>query len=198
MLHLSGQGLRCITYDQRGHGRSSQPGYGYEYDTLSDDLASLLEHLDVREVTLVGHLMGCGEIVRHLSRHGSSRVARAVFIGTATPFPLKTPDNPGGVDKAVFDKFLASCAKDFQKWPSDNARPFFLPETSQEMVQWAIGMFLQASLKAPDRLASGEHRDRLSRRVASHHRTDADHSRRCRRLRALRTTGAQNRTTDTG
>jgi pimeloyl-ACP methyl ester carboxylesterase len=148
MIHLSGQGLRCIAYDQRGHGRSSQHGYGYEYDTLADDLASLLEQLDLREVTLVGHSMGCGEIVRYLSRHGSSRVARAVFIGTATPFALKTRDNPDGVDKAVIDKLRASWAKDFPRWLGDNARPFFVPETSPEMVQWVVGMCLQASLKA--------------------------------------------------
>jgi pimeloyl-ACP methyl ester carboxylesterase len=138
----------CIAYDQRGHGRSSQHGYGYEYDTLADDLASLLEQLDLREVTLVGHSMGCGEIVRYLSRHGSSRVARAVFIGTATPFALKTRDNPDGVDKAVIDKLRASWAKDFPRWLGDNARPFFVPETSPEMVQWVVGMCLQASLKA--------------------------------------------------
>jgi non-heme chloroperoxidase len=148
MLHLSGQGLRCVAYDQRGHGRSSQPGYGYDFDTLADDLASLLEQLDLREVTLIGHSMGCGEIVRYLSRHGSGRVARAVFIGTATPFSLKTPDNPDGIDRATFDKLRAPLAKDFPKWLGDNARPFFVPETSPEMVQWVVGMCLQASLKA--------------------------------------------------
>jgi non-heme chloroperoxidase len=148
MIHLSGQGLRCIAYDQRGHGRSSQPGYGYDYETLADDLASLLEQLDLREVTLIGHSMGCGEIVRYLSRHGSSRVARVVLIGTATPFALKTPDNPDGVDRATLDKFRASWAKDFPKWLGDNARPFFVPETSPEMMQWVIGMCLQSSLKA--------------------------------------------------
>jgi non-heme chloroperoxidase len=148
MIHLCGQGLRCVAYDQRGHGRSSQPGHGYEYDTLSDDLASLLEHLDLREVTLVGHSMGCGEIVRYLSRHGSSRVTRVVLIGTATPFALKTPDNPDGVDRAIFDKIRASWAKDFPKWLGENARPFFVPETSPEMIRWVIGMCLQASLKA--------------------------------------------------
>jgi non-heme chloroperoxidase len=79
MIHLAGQGLRCIAYDQRGHGRSSQPGYGYDYDTLANDLASLLEHLDLREVTLIGHSMGCGETVRYLSRHGSTRVARRPY-----------------------------------------------------------------------------------------------------------------------
>jgi non-heme chloroperoxidase len=148
MIHLAAQGLRCIAYDQRGHGRSSQPGYGYDYDTLADDLAALLEQLDLREVTLIGHSMGCGEIVRYLSRHGSSRVARAVLIGTVTPFALKTPDNPDGIDKAIFDKLRASWAKDLPKWLGDNARPFFVPETSPEMVQWVVGMCLQASLKA--------------------------------------------------
>jgi non-heme chloroperoxidase len=141
MLYLCGQGLRCIAYDQRGHGRSSQPGDGYEYDTLADDLALLLEHLDLREVTLVGHSMGCGEIARYLARHGSGRIARIVFIGTATPFPLKTADNPDGLDKALFANLWASWAKDFPKWLADNARPFFLPETSQEMLQWAIWIF---------------------------------------------------------
>jgi non-heme chloroperoxidase len=148
MIHLAGQGLRCIAYDQRGHGRSSQPGYGYDYDTLADDLASLLEQLDLREVTLIGHSMGCGETVRYLSRHGSALVARAVLIGTATPFALKTPDNPDGIDKATFDKLRALWAKDLPKWLGDNARPFFVPETSPEMVQWVMGMCLQASLKA--------------------------------------------------
>ncbi|HWZ98235.1 MAG TPA: alpha/beta hydrolase [Candidatus Dormibacteraeota bacterium] len=148
MIHLSGQGLRCIAYDQRGHGRSSQPGYGYDYDTLADDLASLIEQLDLREVTLVAHSMGCGEVVRYLSRHGSSRVARAVLISTATPFALKTPDNPDGTDKAIFEKLRASWTKDFPKWLGENARPFFVPETSPEMMQWVVRMCLQASLKA--------------------------------------------------
>ena len=103
MLHLSGQGLRgCIAYDQRGHGRSSQPGYGYDYDTLADDLASLLEQLDLCEVTLVGHSMGCGEIVRYLSRR-LQPCHHAVFIGTANTFSLKDlePEESGRMDKGV-------------------------------------------------------------------------------------------------
>jgi len=122
MIYLCGERLRCIAYDKRGHGRSSQPGHGYDYDTLADDLASLLDHLDLHEVTLVGHSMGCGEIVRYLSRHGSSRVTRVVLISTGTPFALKTPDNPDGVDRAILDKSRASWAKDFPKWLGENAR----------------------------------------------------------------------------
>jgi non-heme chloroperoxidase len=148
MIYLCGKGLRCIAYDKRGHGRSSQPGHGYDYDTLADDLASLLERLDLREVTLVGHSMGCGEIVRYLTRHGSSRVTRTVLISTATPFALRTSDKPDGVDRAIFDKLRASWAQDFPKWLGENARPFFVPETSPEMMQWVIGMCLQSSLKA--------------------------------------------------
>lgn len=148
MIHLAGHGLRCIAYDQRGHGRSSQPGYGYDYDTFAADLAAVIEHFDLHDITLVAHSMGCGEVVRYLSHHGSSRVARIVLIGTATPFALKTPDNPDGLDRAVFDKFRAACLKDFPKWLGENARPFFVPETSSEMVQWVVGLCLQASLKA--------------------------------------------------
>src|SRR5262249_5289344 len=74
MIHLTGQGLRCVSYDSRGHGRSSDPGQGYDYDTLADDLAAVIERLDLREVTLVGHSMGGGEVVRYLSRHGARRI----------------------------------------------------------------------------------------------------------------------------
>lgn len=148
MIHLANRGLRCLAYDKRGHGRSSQPGYGYDYDTRADDLAVFLESLNLSKVTLVGHSIGCAEIIRYLSRQGSSRVARIVLIGTATPFALKTPDNPDGFERAVFEKMRAAVLKDFPKWLNENARPFFVPETSPEMVQWAIGLCLQASLKA--------------------------------------------------
>jgi non-heme chloroperoxidase len=148
MVHLCGEGMRCVAFDRRGHGRSSQPGHGYDYDTLAGDLALLLEHLDLRGVTLVGHSMGCGEIVRYLSRHGSSRVNRAVLVGTATPFALKTPDNPDGVDRATLDKVRDSWAKDFPRWLAENARPFFVAETSPEMMQWVTRMCLQSSWKA--------------------------------------------------
>lgn len=148
MIHLAGQGLRCVAHDSRGHGRSSDPGHGYNYDTLADDLAAVIEQLNLREVTLVGHSMGGGEVVRYLSRHGARRIARAVLVAPSTPFILKTADNPDGVDKSVFEQLRATWSRDFPKWLADNARPFFTPETSPEMVQWGVRMCLQASLKA--------------------------------------------------
>jgi pimeloyl-ACP methyl ester carboxylesterase len=148
MIHLAGQGLRCVAYDSRGHGRSSDPGQGYDYDTLADDLAAVIEQLDLREVTLVGHSMGGGQVVRYLSRHGARRIARAALVAPSTPFILKTADNPDGVDKRVFDNLRAMWSKDFPRWLADNARPFFTTETSAEMVQWGVRMCLQASLKA--------------------------------------------------
>jgi non-heme chloroperoxidase len=148
MIHLAGQGLRCVAYDSRGHGRSSDPGQGYDYDTLADDLATVIEQLNLREVTLVGHSMGGGEVVRYLSRHGAKRIARAALVSPSLPFLLKTADNPDGVDKSVFERLRATWSKDFPKWLADNARPFFTPETSPEMIQWGVRMCLQASLKA--------------------------------------------------
>jgi len=148
MIYLADQGMRCVAYDKRGHGRSSDPGHGYDADTLADDLAAVIDQLNLRDITLVGHSMGCGEIVRYLSRHGSSRVARIVLVSPTTPFTLKTADNPEGIDKAAFDRLRASWSKDFPKWLGQNARPFFTPETSPEMVQWGINMASQTSLKA--------------------------------------------------
>lgn len=148
MIHLAGQGLRCIAYDKRGHGRSSDPGRGYDYDTLADDLAALIERLNLRDVRLVSHSMGGGEIVRYLTRHGTGRIARIVLLASATPFLMKTADNADGVDKRYFDQLRAAWSKDFPKWLADNTKPFFVPETSPAMVEWGVRMCQQASLKA--------------------------------------------------
>lgn len=148
MIHLAGQGVRCVAYDKRSHGRSADPGKGYDFDTLADDLAALIKRLDLREVTLVGHSMGGGEVIRYLSRHGAGRVARAVLVAATTPFALKTADHPEGIDRGVFDQIRAAWCKDFPKWLNDNAPPFFVPETSPEMRQWLVRMCLQPSLKA--------------------------------------------------
>jgi non-heme chloroperoxidase len=148
MIHLAGQGLRCIAYDNRGHGRSSDPGQGYDYDTLADDLAATLDRLNLRDVSLVSHSMGCGVVVRYLSRHGSRRVARAALVAPTTPFLLKTEDNPDGLDKRIFEQLRAMLSRDFPKWLADNAGPFFRPETSPEMIQWGLKMGMRASLKA--------------------------------------------------
>jgi non-heme chloroperoxidase len=150
MVPLSEQGLRCIAYDRRGHGRSSDPGRGYDYDTLADDLASVLETLDLRDVTLVGHSMASGELVRYLSRHGDGRVERLVFVApAATPFVLKTADNPDGIDASVLEYFRTQVLlRDFPQWMADNAPPFFVPETSPEMRHWLMSLMLRCSMKA--------------------------------------------------
>jgi non-heme chloroperoxidase len=95
-------GRRAVAYDRRGHGRSDDPGRGYDYDTLADDLALVLEHLDVRDVTPIAHSMCSGDAVRYLTRHRDNRVARLVLLAPTTPFVLETPDNAHGVDAELF------------------------------------------------------------------------------------------------
>lgn len=148
MLPLSDRDFRCIAYDRRGHGRSMQPGHGYDYDTLADDLACVINQLDLRAVTLVGHSMGAGEIVRYLSRHGAERVARVVLAAPALPFGLKTPDNPEAVDRSVQERIIATWHKNYPQWIVDNTPPFFTPETSDAQMRWGSSLAMQASLKA--------------------------------------------------
>ncbi len=105
-------GYRVITYDRRGFGRSSQPTVGYDYDTFTADLNVLIEHLDLREVVLVGFSMGTGEVTRYLGTHGSARISKAVLMGAIPPFLLKTDDNPDGVPQAVFDGIKEAVAAD--------------------------------------------------------------------------------------
>jgi len=149
MLALSEQGFRCVAFDRRGHGRSSDPGRGYDFDTLADDLAAVLDVLDLRGVTLVGHSMGPGEIVRYLTRHGGDRVARIALLGTVTPLLHRTADNPDGIDAAYFETFRRDeLMRDFPKWIEDTLPPFVTPETTPQMRDWVRGMALQASGKA--------------------------------------------------
>ena len=137
---LSDQGLRCVAYDRRGHGRSDVPAGGYDMNTLADDMAAVIEQLDLRDVVLVGHSMGCGEILRYVARHGSGRVAKIAFLAPATPFPLRTADNPNGAPMAYFDQMWAAWARDFPRWVEENKGPFFTPQTSPQMVDWLIRM----------------------------------------------------------
>ncbi len=113
---LMDDGHRVITYDRRGFGRSSQPATGYEYDTFAADLHVLLETLDLRDVTLIGHSMGTGEVTRYLGRYGSSRVARGVLISPIPPFLLQTTDNPEGLPGSMFDGFMATARQDVPAW----------------------------------------------------------------------------------
>ncbi len=145
---LSDQGLRCIAYDRRGHGRSDDPGRGYDLDTLADDLAAVIETLDLHDVVLVSHSFGGKEVVRYLTRHGDKRVSRLVFLAPAMPFLLKTADNPYGAPPEVFAGLQAQWRRDFPKWLDDNAAPYATPETSQGLIDWTRGQMLQASLRA--------------------------------------------------
>jgi non-heme chloroperoxidase len=110
------QGRRVITYDRRGFGKSSQPTTGYDYDTFATDLKTLLETLDLRDVTIVGHSMGTGEVTRYLGRFGSARVARGVLISPIPPFLLQAPDNPEGLPSSVFDQFRQAAKQDTPAW----------------------------------------------------------------------------------
>jgi non-heme chloroperoxidase len=149
MAPLSEAGLRCIAYDRRGHGRSSDPGRGFDYDTLADDLAAVLDALDLRNVTLVAHSMAGGEAIRYLSRHGSKRIARVALVAATLPFLTRTDDNPDGIDPAVFDNARRNVLlRDFPKALRDNMRPFGLPETSEAMLGWIGDLMLRCSMKA--------------------------------------------------
>jgi non-heme chloroperoxidase len=127
MITLAEAGKRCIAYDRRGHGRSDDPGcgYDYDYDTLADDLASLIERLDLHDLTVVAHSMSGGEVVRYLTRHGDGRIARVLFLAPTLPFPLKTATNPMGIEPAAFDALHAQWRADFGRWTSENEGAYF-------------------------------------------------------------------------
>jgi non-heme chloroperoxidase len=118
-------GLRCIGLDRRGHGRSDVPGSGYDYDTLADDLAGLLQTLDLRGVTLVGHSMGGGEIVRYLTRHGRDRVTSIALVAATVPALLATPESPVGLDASHLDAFLHEIRTDRPGFYSSWKQAFF-------------------------------------------------------------------------
>jgi non-heme chloroperoxidase len=109
-------GYRVITYDRRGFGASSKPSRGYDYDTFADDLDKVLTTLDLNDAVLVGFSMGTGEVARNLARHGSGRVAKAVFLASLEPYLIKTADNPTGLDQSVFDGILATAKADRYAW----------------------------------------------------------------------------------
>ncbi|HZE37654.1 MAG TPA: alpha/beta hydrolase [Stackebrandtia sp.] len=153
MAHLVANGSRVVAYDRRGHGRSDDPGEGYDYDTLADDLADVIAHLDLGELTLIGHSMGCGEIVRYLARQGGARVRKVVLLGAALPFLMATPDNADGVAKEDAERMRSAWRQDFSGWLRDNEGPYFgegLPgcEVSDAVRFWTLNAMVDASLHA--------------------------------------------------
>ena len=125
MLFLVQHGYRVIAHDRRGHGRSSQPSQGNDMDTYADDLAALMNALDLREATLVGHSTGGGEVAHYIGRHGTKRVAKAVLIGAVPPQMVKSASNPGGLPVDVFDGIRKNVAENRSQFYKDLAVPFF-------------------------------------------------------------------------
>jgi len=125
MVFLGDRGYRCIAHDRRGHGRSGQPWNGNEMDTYADDLAELVEKLDLKDAIHIGHSTGGGEVARYIGRHGTKRVARAVLIGSVTPLMLKTAANPGGLPIDAFDKIRAGVLADRSQFFRDLTTPFY-------------------------------------------------------------------------
>jgi non-heme chloroperoxidase len=125
MMFLMQHGYRVIAYDRRGFGRSSQPGKGYDYDTFADDLNTLVEALDLKDITLVGHSMGGGEVARYVARHGQSRIAKVAFVASVTPFLLQTAANPHGAPVSVFDGMRAAVQADRSQWNKDATMPYY-------------------------------------------------------------------------
>lgn len=153
MVELVEHGLRCVAYDRRGHGRSDDPGRGYDYDTLADDLAVLLDTLDLYDVTLVGHSMAGGEIVRYLTRHGDDRIARIALVSPIAPCPLRTDDNPAGFDPSIVESVRDSWKQDITAWVDASADGYVgagLPgcDVSPGLVDWTKRDLLQTSLCA--------------------------------------------------
>jgi len=150
---LGQRGLRCIAFDRRGHGRSDVPDGGYDLDTLADDLADVIEQLDLRDVALVGMSMGSNEILHYIGRHGTERISKIALLGATTPFVLQTADNPYGAPQAYFEQTWAAWASDFPKWIEDNKLPFFTPQTSPQMMEWLVGLMREVPI--PVAMATG-------------------------------------------
>jgi non-heme chloroperoxidase len=125
MLYLGQQGYRVIAHDRRGHGRSGQTWQGNEMNTYADDLAELMDALDLKDTIMVGHSTGGGEVARYLGRHGTKRVAGAVLMSAVPPLMLKTAANPGGMTMSAFDELRAAVVKDRSQFFMDLSMPFY-------------------------------------------------------------------------
>ena len=152
-MAIADAGYRAIAYDRRGFGRSSQPWSGYDYDTLADDLAAVIEQTGAQDAVLMGFSMGGGEVARYLSRHAGKSVKKAVLIGSVVPFMLKTGDNPQGTEQAVFDRMGQAIKEDRAKFFAGFFKDFYgvgmlSSPVSDELIQASCNVALQASLKA--------------------------------------------------
>jgi pimeloyl-ACP methyl ester carboxylesterase len=151
MTSLLERGWRCVAFDRRGHGRSDEPGRGYDFDTLADDIAAVPDGLDLQNVVLVGHSMGGAEVVRYLTRYRSRRVMHAILIAPATPFTLKTDDNPDGAPRETLERIRESFKRDFPHLVAKAAPDFFgVPRNSvpvETMDWWTRQIVDRCSIK---------------------------------------------------
>ncbi len=152
-MAIADAGFRAIAYDRRGFGRSEQPWKGYEYDTLSDDLADVIAATGATDATIVGFSMGGGEVARYLSRHGGKNVVQAALISSVVPYMLKTPDNPDGTPQEMFDQITAGIKKDRAHFFAGFFKSFYgvglvSHPVSDELIENSCDVAMQASLKA--------------------------------------------------
>ena len=153
LFFVASHGYRAIAHDRRGHGRSSQPWDGNDMDHYADDLAALLDALDLHDAVLVGHSTGGGEVAHYIGRHGTARLAKAVLVGAVPPLMLQTASNPGGLPIAVFDQIRAGVAGDRSQFYQDLSHPFFgANRPGSQVSQGVLDMFwlwsMQVGLKA--------------------------------------------------
>ena len=146
MLRLDEAGLRAVSFDRRGHGRSSDPG-PMDYDTLADDLHDVMEALDLRACTVVAHSGAGGEVLRMITRHGASRIGHLVLVGATLPAPMASETNPGGLPPAAFAAVERQLRDDLDGWIDQNAEPF-CPGASGRTIAWLAAMVQGASRRA--------------------------------------------------
>ena len=152
-MTIADAGFRAIAYDRRGFGRSDQPWNGYNYDTLADDLATVMEETGATDATLVGFSMGGGEVARYMSRHNGENVSKAALVSSVVPYMLKTDDNPDGVEQATFDEMTEGMKKDRPYFFSSFFKDFYgvgmlSHPVSDEFLAWSRSVAMQASLKS--------------------------------------------------
>lgn len=146
MAALPERGFRCIAHDRRGFGRSDRTNAAYSYDLLADDLAAVLEQLDLCNATLVGHSVGCGEIVRYVSRYGTDRVAGVILTGTATPSIRQTPETPDGIPEEALQAVIDQTLKDRPAYFSSLIEEFVYPGLSAEMKAYLLDLTYRTPL----------------------------------------------------
>jgi non-heme chloroperoxidase len=172
MKAVADAGFRGIAHDRRGHGRSDQPWDGYDFDTFADDLNDLINALDLRNLTLVAHSMGGGELARYIGRHGTSRVSKAVLLAAIPPLMIKGPDNPEGVPEKIFEDIKRGILDERSQYWMDASEPFFGANRPDNRVTqgnrnafWFMAMQenIQAGVKCVDAFARTDFNEDLRR-----------------------------------